>query len=63
MTSSDNSEVSLTIRTPTLSDEDVEIWCRLEWTVMRVKKEIERRFEKRPKPIDQVHKQHVGYVT
>ena len=55
MDSTENSDVSLTIRTPTLADEDVEIRCRLEWTVMRVKREIERRFEKRPRPADQVH--------
>lgn len=53
MSSYENSEVSLTIRTPTLADEDVEISCRLEWTVIRVKREIEQRFEKRPRPADQ----------
>ena len=55
MSSSENSEVSLTIRTPTLADEDVEIWCRLDWTVIRVKREIEQRCEKRPRPADQVY--------
>ena len=47
-------EVRLTVRTPSLANgKDVELLCELDWSVLRVKEEIEARFEHHPKPEDQ----------
>ena len=47
--------VRLTVRTPSLSDgQDVELVCELDWSVLRVKEEIQAVFAPHhPKPEDQ----------
>ena len=46
--------VRLNVRTPSLSlPQDVEIECELSWSVLRVKEEIQNRFESHPRPDEQ----------
>jgi homocysteine-responsive ER-resident protein 1 with ubiquitin-like domain len=48
------SSVSLTIRTPTLNaGDDVTLSCHMDWSVLKVKQEIEKQFESHPRPEDQ----------
>lgn len=46
-------QVKLNVRTPSLSGQDLELECALDWSVLTLKQEIEVKFETHPKPQDQ----------
>ncbi len=46
-------QVKLTVRTPSVCGKDLELEVSLEWSVGRLKEEIQRLFESHPRPEDQ----------